>query len=317
MSPVTVSGREVRLNRYGLLCCVLFALSVFTVQGRNAQAADGEIKFSGLEWTNVGEGLELGMAPVLDGGQGDSRFVVLRIDPERHVFALSMASLSGNAHSLAGWSRAEGLRAGINASMYLQDLVTSTGYMRNGRDINNNNMGARLGAFFVANLEKGTGPKADIIERDSPGWHKRLQRYAIVIQNYRFISEQGSVLWREGGALHSIAVVARDRAGRILFILCQEPLTAEGFARRLGSYNLDIGVVMYVEGGAQAGLFLRLDDDPQGNGPVKPLPGAAVRPLPGGVVHVWKGKQSLLKTRGNPDAALPNVLGIVMNKAPS
>ena len=267
--------------------------------------------FPEMRWTALSPGLELGLSSLPESQEkGTSAvFVVLRIDPALHHFALGMASETGQARSLIDWSRKHGLRAGINASMYLPDNVTSTGYMRNGETLNNDKMGNKLGAFFVAERRNGVGPAADIIEREAPNWSESLEEYSIVVQNYRLMDSRGKVLWPAGGPMHSIAVVAKDDQGRIAFILSQEPLTAERFAHYLKSFPLALSTAMYVEGGAQAGLFLRVD-----NGTAKSVPssfaGASAFAAPEGVVHVWKGRQSLLNTRGNPEAPVPNVLSV-------
>lgn len=263
-----------------------------------------------LSWTLLRPGLEFGAAPLAESERSRSRtwFVVLRIDPAVHGFSLSMASEAGRSFSLADWCRKDNLLAGINAAMYLPDNRTSTGYMRSGAALNNSNLGGNLGAFFVAGPRKKGLASADILERSSPGWPGVLDDYDIVVQNYRFINSEGRLLWREGGPLHSIAVVAKDRSGRILFVLCQEPLSGERFAAYLRNLPLDLSTVMYVEGGAQAGMFVRVDaEDGQ---KAASMPGATIHAVPGGVAHVWKGRQSLLNTKGNPDAALPNLIGV-------
>lgn len=262
-----------------------------------------------LRWSTLEPGLELGLALLQESREKATGaiFVVVRVDPSLHQFALGMASETGQAYSLAGWSQFSGLRAGINASMYLPDNVTSTGYMRNGKTLNNSKMGNKLGAFFVAGQRNGSGSPTDILERETPDWLARLEDYSIVVQNYRLMDSKGKVLWASGGPLHSIAVVAKDEKGRINFILSQEPLTAERFAYYLKAFPLALSTVMYVEGGAQAGIFLQVDNRAD-------LPssfaGATVYPTPGGAIHVWKGRQSLINARGNPDAPVPNILGI-------
>lgn len=267
--------------------------------------------FPDIRWISAAPGLELGLSTLPESLEQDTGAVlaILRVDPARHRFALGMASETGRAHSLADWGRKAGLSAGINASMYLPDNRTSTGYMRNGDTLNNKNVGNKLGAFFVAGPRKGSSPPADILEREMPDWNARLDDYAIVVQNYRLVDSRGKVLWPAGGPMHSIAVVAKDDQGRIAFVLSQEPLTAERFAACLKALPLSFSTVMYVEGGAQAGLFLRVDNEA-----AKSLPpafaGASAHASPEGTIHVWKGRQSLLNTRGNPDAPVPNVIGI-------
>ena len=267
--------------------------------------------FPELHWTILEPGFELGLSMLPESrelGSG-AAFVVLRIDPALHRFSLHMASETGQSHSFPNWSRESGLRAGINASMYLPDNVTSTGYMRNGETVNNKNMGSKLGAIFVAGRKNRTSPPADILERDRSDWAKRLEDYTIVVQNYRLIDSRGAILWPEGGSQHSIAAVAKDKSGRIVFVLSQEQLTAERFAHRLKELPLSLSTVMYVEGGAQAGLFLHVSGDVAKRVPSS-FAGATIHAGPDGVTHVWKGRQSLLNTRGNPDALVPNIIGV-------
>lgn len=276
-----------------------------------ASIADGEAALPELRWLVLEQGLELALTELPESREKKTAaaFVILRVDPAHHAFSLSMASEVGEANSFADWSRKAGLSAGVNASMYLEDNKTSTGYMRNGEIINNSNIGSRLGAFFVAGRRKGVGPSADIIEKSSPDWRKRLDDYAIVVQNYRLMDSSGKVLWAPGGPMHSIAVVARDQKGRIAFILSQEPLTAERFAHYLKSFPLGLSTVMYVEGGAQAGLAIHLDST-KAEELAGLLVGASANAAPDHVVYIWKGRQSLLRTRGNPDALVPNIIGV-------
>ncbi len=262
-----------------------------------------------MRWETIAPGLMLGTArlPESAAASSDALFVALRIDPALYEFALGMASEEGVPHSLREWSERSGLCAGINASMYLPDNITSTGYLRSGSHVNNSRAGARLGAFFVANPKSGARPAADIVEHDSPGWRERLEQYGLVAQNYRLVDGSGRILWPEGGQRHSIAAVAKDGQGRILFLLSQEPLAAARFAWYVRNLPLGATVTMYVEGGAQAGLFVLERDT--GKEP-SPRPGAVSYAVAGGMLHVWKGRQSLLGTRGNAEAPLPNVLGI-------
>ena len=310
--------------RLGLWSGILFVL--FYLCSKPAYSAESSaflplsqgVSVSGVQqaplefsWHSLESGLELGLTvlPESYANKNAAVFVVLRITPTEQTFALCMALQTGLALPPAAWSEQEHLRAGINGGMYLQDLLTNTGYMRNGEFVNNNKVGARLGAFFVAGPRDTNLAPADIIDKDLPNWQARLDQYSIVAQNYRLINSHGELLWPEGAEAHSIAAIAKDNAGRILFILSQEPLTVQMFAHYLQRLSLDAGTVMYVEGGRQAGLFVRLDtpDDT-----AKALPGATIHSVSGGNVMVWRGKQSLLRLPGSADAVLPNIIGVKM-----
>ncbi|MDR1686715.1 MAG: hypothetical protein LBR82_09850 [Desulfovibrio sp.] len=361
------------LRRRVLSCLALSIFLVFPLAGRQARAYAGTPVFIPLE-----PGLELAQA-VVRGGPDDREalFTMLRIDPLLHTFTLCMASEEGRARSLPDWSAQRDLRAGINASMYLPDGITSTGYMRNGESVNNENAGPRLGAFFAAGPHRRAGiapgkatgnvtggamrntaggatgdtkgdaavhapgdaagnatseaarlcperpggvcgqrgapsaafPAACILERDAPGMPGILEEYAVVVQNFRFMDKEGNALWPEGGRAAGMAVVAEDEAGRILFILCRDALTAERFAAALKDFSLALRTVMYVEGGAQAGIFLRVDNARESVSAAG-FAGASSFPAPDGMVYVWKGRSSLLNADGDPRGALPNVLAV-------
>jgi hypothetical protein len=318
----------IRLPRGRVVPCVAFILILaLTPAAESARADAGTPVFVPLE-----PGLELGQAAVRSGtGDSEALFTILRIDPMLHTFTLCMASEDGRSRSLPDWSKHGDLRAGINASMYLPDGITSTGYLRNGDSVNNGNAGPRLGAFFAAEPrrrgriarkdaaglcpERPAGdckdrlPAACILERDAPGMPGILEDYAVVAQNFRFMDKAGNTLWPEGGRAAGMAVVAEDGAGRILFILCRDALTAERFAAVLRGFSLALRTVMYVEGGGQAGLFLRIDDAVKTRDGIG-LDGASAFPAPDGVVYVWKGRNALLNADGDPQGILPNVLGV-------
>lgn len=221
--------------------------------------------------------------------ESTARLAVIRLDPAYFDFVLCAGSEDGRpARALSRWSEEYDLAAAVNASMYLPDGSTSTGYMRQGAHINNKRLVRQFGAFFVAGTADGTQPAAAILDRDDPSWEEKVKTYRLVIQNYRMISADRRILWSPGGPLYSISAVAQDGDGHILFLHCREPIEAYTLAQQLLHLPLNVRTVMYVEGGAQAGLLLRspaLQRDLAGIGPVNFL------------------------VTGNLKAMLPNVLG--------
>lgn len=214
----------------------------------------------------------------------------LRIDPERFDFRLyASAAHQHPPLTLAQWADTHDLVAAINASMYLPDGVTSTGYMRQDDYINNKRLVRRFGAFFVAGPRRDGLPRADILDRETPRWQELLDEYRLVIQNYRMISGERRILWSPGGPLYAISAVAEDGDGQILFLHCRDPLEAYSFAHALLHLPLDVRTVMYVEGGMQAGLVIR-------------SPGLHQELRGRHLADFW--------VTGNVRAQLPNVLGI-------
>jgi hypothetical protein len=260
------------------LCLVLSALPL--------QASAGE-------WRSLEPGVEMGAFAAMAQSGRPVDIVVLRLDPRAVDFMLLSASERGSAASLPGWADGEGLAAAINASMYLPDARTSTGYMRNGDHVNNPGIASKFGAFFVAGPRpeacRAGLPRAAVLDRDKDPWQERLPMYDIVVQNYRMINAEGRMLWTPGGPDYAVAAVAQDMAGNILFIHCREPVQGAHLGRLLLELPLALRTVMYVEGGPQAGLLIRA----------------------GNVDTVLMGRHFAdFLTSGNRDAPLPNVIGV-------
>lgn len=221
--------------------------------------------------------------------ESEALLTALRIDPQRFDFVLCARSLDGGPpRALSQWGEQYNLAAAINASMYLPDGLTSTGYMREGAHVNNGRLVQRFGAFFVAGPDNDALPRATILDKDAPDWQDQLKHYRLVVQNYRMTSADRRILWSPGGPLYSISAVAVDGDGQILFLHCRQPVEAYAFAQQLLHLPLNVRTVMYVEGGGQAGLLVRSP--------------ALTRELAG------KSAAGLLVT-GDLRALLPNVLG--------
>jgi len=215
---------------------------------------------------------------------------IVRIDPALFRFSLHSASAEGSAsHSLPAWAEQRGLVLAINASMYLPDHATSTGYLRYGTHVNNPRIHSKFGAFFVAEPDTPDLPKASILDRECDPWEEYLPRYMLVAQNYRLIDTSGRVLWLPGGPEHSIAAVGQDWQGHILFIHCRVPMTGEAFVAALLRMPLALRSLMYVEGGSQATMLVRCPK----------------------LHRLWNGQNamSFLNPLGN-ESVPPNVLGV-------
>lgn len=238
-------------------------------------------------WLELEPGLEFCEIKL---NEDDSKLTALRIDPEKFDFVLGSSGMDGKgSRTLENWAKDYDLTAAINASMFLPDNLKSTGYMRSGDYVNNGRVAERFGAFFAADPKKENIPRAIIIDKDMMDWKDKLEEYNLVIQNYRMTNSKRKILWAPGGPLYSISAIAEDGEGRILFLHSRVPVEAYTFVQQLLHLPLDVRTVMYVEGGAQAGLLIH------SNKLNRDLAGA----------HA----PSFLVT-GKMKAALPNILGV-------
>ena len=264
-----------RLLHWACLCCVLL---LWTVRGEAAPP-----------WQELEAGLQFASFPPA-GPENATSIDVLRIDPALFRFSLHSISAEGpEPHSLSVWAEQHDLVLAINASMYLPDHTTSTGYLRYGAHVNNPKVHSKFGAFFVAEPDTPDLPPAAILDRARDPWEERLPHYLLVAQNYRLIDTEGKALWLPGGPEHSIAAVGQDRQGHILFIHCRAPMTGEAFAVELLRMPIELRSLMYVEGGSQAAMLVRCPK----------------------LRRLWLGQSSItflhLPEKGT---ALPNVLGV-------
>lgn len=250
-----------------------------------------------IVWLKLEDGLD--MARLAYSGQNDGGFSrriiirALRFDTEYFDFRLFSSRWEDQGvPTMREWAEKKNLTAAINASMYLKDGQTSTGYMRNGERTNNGRIVSRYGAFFVAGPREDGLPRAAVLDRDTDDWEHLLPRYDIVVQNFRLMGPEGAQLWPENGPEHAIAAIAEDMNGRILFLHCPDPASVHDFVEALAAHReLNINSAMYVEGGSEASLLLRLP----------------------GQFRLWHGMSPasyMFSSRGDA-IPLPNILGVV------
>jgi uncharacterized protein YigE (DUF2233 family) len=212
-------------------------------------------------WETLVPGLEEASFEVPSISSPPPTIAVLRIDPALFSFRLiTQKTRFTKVATLEEWCREKQLVAAINASMYREDRQQSTGYMKTRGLVNNGYINPRFGAFFVFDPKAPSLPAVRIIDRKKDDWRTLITRYDTVIQNFRLISPAGANLWPENAKEHSIAAIAMDNAGNVLFIHCQTPLTVHAFNEALLDLPMDLAGAMYVEGGPEAAMYLNLEN---------------------------------------------------------
>ncbi|WP_418766041.1 phosphodiester glycosidase family protein [Mailhella sp.] len=248
-------------------------------------------------WRSPEKGLDMAKLAYSENKEGEfSRRLVIRVlrfDTEQYDFCLFSSRWEGQSvPTMREWAASKTLTAAINASMYLKDGQTSTGYMRSGERTNNGRIVSRYGAFFVAGPRESGLPRAAVLDRSVDDWQNLLPKYDIVVQNFRLMGPDGLQIWPERGPEHAIAAIAEDMNGRILFLHCSDPASVHDFVEALNAHkDLNLNSAMYVEGGSEASLLLSLP----------------------GEFHLWNGMSPasyMFSSRGDA-IPLPNVLGVV------
>jgi Phosphodiester glycosidase len=214
-------------------------------------------------WQKLQPGLELGrFVPAQKSTLGDSAVKVLRIDPRHFEFRLLNASAQTNIErkSVKDWVIGHGLVAGINASMYQKDNLTSVSYMKT-RDHTNSTWVSKDRTFLAFNPKDKTLPAAKIFDRDCEDFEKVRKQYRSLIQSIRMVSCDGKNVWAPQNKKWSTAAIGMDSKGRILFIHARSPYTTHDFINILLTLPIDLKRAMYVEGGKDAQLYINTGRD--------------------------------------------------------
>jgi hypothetical protein len=206
-------------------------------------------------WRTAAPGVEVGRLPASPGGP---IVTVVRVDPKRNAFRLLSARLEGQKEppSAPEWVARAGVLGAINAGMFQGDGLTPVAYARAGTRVVNGRWN-RDNAVFVAEPEGGGRP-ARILDRtcdDVPG---ESAAYGVVLQNIRMLDCQGRNVWAQQARRWSTACVGEDHAGRILLVHVRAPFSTHDLIDVLRGLPLGLTRLMYVEGGPEASLYLKV-----------------------------------------------------------
>ncbi len=242
-------------------------------------------------WQDLEPGLELAEIDPAGEGFGEGRLTLLRIDPERFDFRLIAASEhGGEARRASEWAAQFSFAAAINAGMYQEDGLSSVGFMVNFGHVNNPHLNPN-NAVLAFNPKDPSLPAVRLIDRKCHDFDALKTQYHTLIQSIRMISCEGKNVWEQQPRAWTIAALATDAAGNILFTLSRRPYTVHDYIELLLSLGLDLRGAMYLEGGDKATLYL----DSRG----RSFERTGGTGTDGGV-------------EGNPAASpIPNVLGVV------
>ena len=209
-------------------------------------------------WRNLEKGLDLGLflAPKKS-DFGDSLIRILRAEP--NSFALRLLNTSskdqGKRRSVKNWANKNGLIAAINASMYQKDMVSSVSYMKT-RKHTNNTWVSKDKTILAFDPDDKSLPPVRIIDRDCDDFNTLRRQYGTLVQSIRMVTCHGENTWAQNNKMWSAAAIGLDQQGRILFIHVRSPYTTHDLIDMLLELPIDLKQAMYVEGGADAQLYI-------------------------------------------------------------
>jgi hypothetical protein len=211
-------------------------------------------------WKPVAPGVEVGRLPARPGGPV---VTVVRVDPRLNAFRLLSARLEGLAGPLTApqWAERTGVSGVINAGMFQGDGLTPVAYARSGERVANGRWN-RDNAVLVAEPDDPARPPARILDRTCDDVPRESASYRVVVQNIRMLDCQGRNVWARQARRWSTACVGADAAGRILLVHVRAPFSTHDLIEVLRALPLGLTRLMYVEGGPEASLYLRVGGEP-------------------------------------------------------
>lgn len=241
-----------RFDRF-LRTLALVPIAVAIVLGCGAAAAEEK-----SAWENLEPGLDLAsFAAPRAAETGDSRIVVLRIDPRHFALRLLNASQTPDGQSATArhWARGHGLVAAINASMYQGDYRTSVSLMKTGKHTNNPRL-SRDKAVLAFDRLADDVPPVQIIDRTCQNFDALREAYGTLVQSIRMVSCDRKNVWRVQPQRWSTAAVGIDTEGRVLFLHVASPYSTHEVIDALLSLPIGLRNAMYAEGGPEAQLYV-------------------------------------------------------------
>ncbi len=229
---------------------LLFVTIAFTTQ---AMANGG--------WTTLAPGMELGTFTARKASPvGESRIIILRIDPQHWELVLVGTSWSSDAKNQTAkeWCKDHGLTAAINAGMFATDYKTHVGYLGSEGHVNSSRVNKYLSvAAFDPKHGKVKLPEFRIFDLDAPGVTMAgiLKDYSSAVQNLRLVKRPGENRWSQQKKRWSEAALGEDSAGRVLFIFTRSPFTMHDFNRELLALGIGLVAAQHLEGGPEAQLY--------------------------------------------------------------
>lgn len=181
---------------------------------------------------------------------------VVKIDPKEFSLQLLCASELGKEKlTTKEWCEKHKLVLAANAGMFQEDGLTSVGFMKNFKHVNNPKLG-RANTVLAFNPVDDGLPRVQIIDRECQDFDLLRQKYQTFVQSIRMISCDGQNVWTRQTSKWSTLAMGIDSAGNILFMFSRAPHSVHDLIEIILSLPLSLKSAMYLEGGPQASLYL-------------------------------------------------------------
>jgi hypothetical protein len=139
--------------------------------------------------------------------------------------------------------------------MYQEDLRTSVSLMRTRGHVNHPRVSRDRSVLAFDPIEPEAAPLR-LIDRDCDDLDAIGRRYGTLVQSIRLVSCARKNVWTPSERRTSAAIVGIDGTGRLLLVHARTSWPIATLADALLALPIDLQRAMYVEGGAEAQLFV-------------------------------------------------------------
>lgn len=218
-----------------------------------------------ISWKKLDEGLYIGeYYPENKSFIGDSKFTILKVNPEYFDFQLISASeQSCTKKTAAEWSNDKDLVACVNAGMFsFTKEYKNMGLLKNYDYYNNDKYNDNYGALACINPVKDSLPEFNLVDLTCEDFNIVKDEYHSYTQAMRMIDcNQNALGWNKQSRMKSsIVALGMDKDGNALFIFTRSPYSANDFIKIVLESHLNIHSMMYLEGGPEASLYVETSD---------------------------------------------------------
>jgi len=199
----------------------------------------------------LGDGLTAERVAVTPGSCMD----LVRADPAKLQLRVLTATRDGTSHTAPAWREVFHLTAVTNAGMFHADGSPVGLIVEDGVAVGHDNK--KFGGVLAFDPRTPGDPPVVITGRDCAGFDLAALRakYRSLVEDPRLLGCSGEALTWADPKYYSAAVVALDRAGRIVFVHARVATTMSQLSRALAA--LDLQGALFLEGGPEASLIVK------------------------------------------------------------
>ena len=232
---------------FSLCCFLLISITVIPANGQQ------------VLWIRLSRGLDLARISFPFGILcGDSSVTLLRIHRDSASFRLHSASgLGKKAMTAEAWAESDDAELVFNAGMYIPGTRKAKAQMKaSGKWIQKESICSFGGIFFL------DGPPHNsflLTEKSTLKAAKDKKDFASYFECMRLLDGNGIPLsWEKKKQLCSMLVAAEDSSGNLILAFCRSPMLHSAMAQFLSDLPLGLRNALYMEGGPETSIFLRL-----------------------------------------------------------